>query len=90
MKSRIAIWAALGASVAAFWSVYLASTMQNLKNPDSIMSVLIRLTCPIALASHHAVSLYQVLAANTATYAVIGALVEITRRHFQRRSIPIS
>ena len=88
MKSRIAIWAVTGALVAAFWAVYIATTMQNLRYPDSIMSVLIRITCPIALASHHAISLYQVLAANTATYAVIGALMEIPRRHFPRRSIP--
>ena len=88
MKSRIAIWAAAGALVATFWAVYIAATMQNLRYPVSIGSILIRITCPIALASHHAISIYQVLAANTATYAVIGALVEITRRHFQRRSIP--
>ena len=88
MKSRIAIWAATGALVAAFWAVYIATTMQNLRYPDSIVSVLIRITCPIALASHHAVSLYQVLVANAAAYAVIGALMEISRRHFPRRSIP--
>jgi hypothetical protein len=89
MKSRIAIWAAMGALVAAFWAVYITTTMQNLKYPGSIEWVLIRMTCPIALASHHAVSLYQVVAANTATYALIGTFVEIIRRHFRRRSIPI-
>jgi len=89
MKSRIAIWAAIGALVAALWAVYITTTIQNLKYPGSIGWVLIRMTCPIALSSHHAVSLYQIVAANAATYALIGTLVEIIRRHFQRRSIPI-
>ncbi len=88
MKSRIAMWAALGASVAALWEVYISQTMQNLKNPDSFSGVLIRITCPIALANHHAISLYQVLLANAATYAVVGAVVEILRRRSRLQPIP--
>ena len=88
MKSRIAIWAATGALVAAFWAVYIATTMQNLKYPGSIGGVLIRITCPIALASHHAISLYQVVAANIAAYALVGLVVEIVRRQFQASAIP--
>jgi hypothetical protein len=88
MKSRIAIWAATGALVAAFWAVYIAITMQNLKYPDSIGGVLIRITCPIALASHHAVSLYEVVAANIATYALVGLVVEIIRRKFRTSAVP--
>lgn len=88
MKSRIAIWAATGALVAAFWAVYITTTMQNLRYPDSIGSVLIRITCPVALASHHAVSLYQVIAANAVTYALIGAVVELVRRQFRAHPIP--
>jgi urea transporter len=88
MKSRIAMWAALGASVAAFWAVYISKTMQNLKNPDSFSGILIRITCPIALANHHAISLYQVLLANAVTYAVVGAVVEILRRRSRLQPIP--
>jgi hypothetical protein len=88
MKSRIAIWAATGALIAVFWAVYIAATMQNLKYPGSLGWVLIRLTCPIAVANHHPVSLYQVIAANTVTYGLIGAFLEFIRKHFQRRSIP--
>jgi hypothetical protein len=88
MKSRIAIWAAVGALVAVFWAVYITTTMQNLRYPDSIGWYLIRITCPIALASHHAVSLYQVIAANALTYALLGAVVEIVRRQFRLRTIP--
>ena len=88
MKSRIAIWAAVGALVAAFWAVYISATMQNLKNPENLSGVLIRITCPISLANHHAISLYQVLFANAATYAVVGAVVEILRRRSRLRPIP--
>jgi hypothetical protein len=88
MKSRIAIWAATGALIAVFWAVYIAATMQNLKYPGSLGWVLIRLTCPIAVANHHPVSLYQVIAANTVTYGLIGAFLAFIRKHFQRRSIP--
>jgi hypothetical protein len=87
MKSRIAIWAAIGALVAAFWAVYITTTMQNLRYPDSIGSILIRITCPISLASHHAVSLYQVIFANALTYALVGAVVEIARRNFRVSTI---
>ena len=88
MKSRIAIWAATGALVAAFWAAYIATTMQNLKYPGSIGAVLIRITCPIALANHHAMSIYQVVAANIATYALVGLVVEIVRRQFRTNAIP--
>ena len=89
MKSRIAIWAAMGSFVAVFWAVYITTTMQNLRYPGSIAAILIRATCPISLASHHAVSLYQVIAANAATYALIGAIVELARRQFRGPSIPV-
>ncbi len=88
MKTRIALWAATGALVVIFWTVYIMSTMHNLKSEGGIGWVLICLTCPIALASHHAVSLYQVLVANAATYALIGAVVEIIRRQVGVRSVP--
>jgi hypothetical protein len=88
MKSRIAIWAAVGAVVAVFWAVYISTTMQNLKYPDGIGWLLIRITCPIALASHHAIGLYQVILANAITYALLGAAVEIVRRQFRAHLIP--
>ena len=37
--------------------------------------------CPIAMAGmHHAVSFYETLAANAATYALVGLIVETFRR----------
>jgi len=42
---------------------------------------LINLTCPISIAGiHYPISLYEVLAANTITYALVGLIVE-TLRH---------
>jgi hypothetical protein len=44
---------------------------------------LVDVTCPIALARHHALSFYFVLLMNAATYALVGTIVEAMRRHFK-------
>ena len=42
---------------------------------------LISLSCPIAIAGmHHPISVYETLAANAVTYALVGLVVE-TLRH---------
>jgi hypothetical protein len=42
---------------------------------------LVSLTCPIAiLGMHHAIGIYEALAANTVTYAFVGLIVETLRR----------
>jgi hypothetical protein len=82
MKYRIAIWAAAGFLVASGWAVYFFARNKELPI-EPIVSILIRLSCPIAIiGSHHAVSLYSALAANVATYAPVGLVVEILRRQF--------
>jgi hypothetical protein len=82
MKYRIAIWAAAGFLVASGWAVYFFARNKDLPM-EPIMSVLIRLSCPIAIVgSHHPVSFYSALAANVATYAVVGLVVETLRRQF--------
>jgi hypothetical protein len=80
MKHRIATWAAAGFLVASGWAVYfLVASRDRLTVP--IVSALARLTCPIAIVgSHYPVSLYAALAANVATYALVGLVVEIVRR----------
>lgn len=51
---------------------------------DPVVSFLARLTCPIAiLGSHFAISLFWVLLANLATYALLGAAVEMLRRQLR-------
>ncbi len=82
MKYRIAIWAAVGFLVASGWAVYFLLRSKDLPI-EPIVSNLARLTCPIAIVgSHYPVSLYSVLAANVATYALVGLVVEIVRRQF--------
>jgi hypothetical protein len=48
---------------------------------EPIVSTLLRLTCSVAIVgAHYPVSLYSVVAANVAPYALVGLVVEILRR----------
>ena len=80
MKYRIVIWAAAGFLVATGWAVYFF--LANKDPPiEPLVSALVRLTCPIAIVgAHYPVSIYSALAANVATYALVGLVVEIIRR----------
>jgi hypothetical protein len=80
MKYRIAIWAAAGFLVASGWAAYFFVASKD--HPiEPIVSTLVRLTCPIAIVgSHYPVGLYSSLAANVATYALVGLVVETLRR----------
>jgi hypothetical protein len=80
MKYRIAIWGAAGFLVASGWAVYFFVRNRDLPI-EPMVSTLTRLTCPIAIVgSHYPVSLYLALAANVATYALVGLVVESVRR----------
>jgi hypothetical protein len=80
MKYRIAIWASAGFLVANGWAVYFFMANKDLPIAP-LVSTLVRLTCPIAIVgSHYPVSIYLALAANIATYAVVGLAVETLRR----------
>jgi hypothetical protein len=82
MKYRIAIWAAAGFLVASGWAVYFFVRNKDLQI-EPIVSTLIRSTCPIAIVgSHYPISLYLTLAANVATYVLVGVVVETLRRQF--------
>jgi len=86
MKRRIAIWASAGFLVAGFWALYaLTTTPPALTSADPMM-ILVRLTCPIALISFYPLSLYLVLLANAATYALVGLIVETLRQQFHHAS----
>jgi hypothetical protein len=80
MKYRIAMWAAAGFLVASAWAVYFLVASKD--HPiEPIVSTLVRFTCPVAIVgSHYPVSLFSALAANVATYAVVGLVVETMRR----------
>ena len=80
LKYRITIWAAAGFLVASGWAVYFFLKDKDLPIKP-LVSALLRLTCPIAIVGlHYPVSIYSSLAANVATYAVIGLVVETLRR----------
>ena len=85
MKSRIAIWASVGALVVLFWRLYMSATFPT---PLGVVWTLVYLTCPIALARHYALGFYFVLLVNAATYALVGMLVETVRRQHPTRVIP--
>lgn len=79
MKLRISIWTIVGALVVVLWRLYLAATFPNPLLGTARM--LVDITCPISLIRHHPMSFYSVLFVNAVTYALIGAVVEITRQH---------
>jgi hypothetical protein len=80
MKVRIAMWTSAGALVVVFWTLYISATFPA---PLGMVRTLAYLTCPIALARHHALSFYFVLFVNAATYALAGTVVEAARRHYK-------
>jgi hypothetical protein len=77
MKRRIGIWAIAGFLVAGFWALYAFATAMN---PSDRIVPLIQLTCPITLLSSYPLSIYLVLLANAATYALVGLIVETLRQ----------
>lgn len=84
MKHRIAVWAGAGLLVAGCWAIYgMVSAPPALTSADPIL-VLVHLTCPITLVSFYPLHLYWVLAANAATYALLGFIVETVRQRLQR------
>ena len=86
MKYRIAIWAAVGFLVASGWAIYFLVANKDLPI-EPIVSTLIRVTCPVAVVgSHYPVSLYLALAANVATYALVGLVGETLRRQLNHSS----
>jgi hypothetical protein len=81
MKYRIAIWAGVGLLVAGGWALYALATTPPALGAGDLLLLVVRLTCPIAiLGSSHPISLYSVLLANAATYALAGLILE-TLRH---------
>ena len=78
MKYRLAIWAFAGLLVAGFWAVLaFPSAGERMRDVWTFVCI----TCPIAIAGmHHAISLYQTLAANAVTYALLGLVVETLRK----------
>jgi hypothetical protein len=80
MKLRIAIWASAGFLVAAFWALFAIATFPATSERMRDVWILISLTCPVSIAGmHYPISLFEALAANTLTYALVGVIVEALR-----------
>jgi hypothetical protein len=85
MNRRIALWALAGFLIAGLWAVYAGLTSPPTLNSGDPIWPFVEFTCPIAAASIHlnfGVSLFWSLAANAATYALIGATVETLRQRW--------
>ena len=80
MKNRIAIWGLAGFLVAGFWALYALASTPPALGPSDPMSTLLLFTCPIGLLRSYPLSVYFVLVANAATYALLGLVVETLRR----------
>ena len=81
MKNRIVIWASAGFLVAGFWALFAIATFPSTSERMRDVWTFISLTCPIAIAGmHYPISLYEALAANAVTYALVGLIVETLRR----------
>ncbi len=77
MKYRIAMWAGAGFLVAGCWVLYAFATAPHTNEWMRNVWALATVTCPAMLVgTHFPLSLYWVLAANAAMYALVGLIVE--------------
>lgn len=84
MKYRITVWAIVGFLVAGFWAQFAIATFPSTNDLMRVIWPLVSLTCPIAiLGKHHAISVYETLAANALTYALVGLVVENFRKRLR-------
>ncbi len=85
MRNRIAMWASAGFLVAGFWALFAFATFPSTSERMRDVWALVSLTCPIAIPGrHYAISLYEALAANAVTYALVGLIVETLRHQLHR------
>ena len=83
MKYRVALWAAIGFLVAGCWALYAFPSFLPTTAGETLLYAFARLTQPIVLIGtyfHFGIRFYWVLLANTATYALLGLIVESLRR----------
>jgi hypothetical protein len=78
------MWASAGFLVAGFWAIFAFVTFPSTNERMRDVWTLVCLTCPVAIAKHYPISLYEVLVANAVTYAMIGLIVETLRNQLHR------
>jgi hypothetical protein len=77
-----------GLSSCRFLGVFAAATFPSTNERLRDVWILVSFTCPIAVAGkHYAISLYETLAANAITYALVGLIVETLRQklHYSKQ-----
>jgi cation transporter-like permease len=81
MKYRIALWSSARLSSCGLLGTFCLRNLPSNKRTTEGSLALVSLTCPVAIAGrHYPISLYETLAANAVTYALVGLIVE-TLRH---------
>lgn len=83
MRFRIALWAAAGFAVVWCWRLYIFLTFPAPMTLADTVGMLARITCPVVLVGiyfHVPLGFYLVLLVNTATYAMVGLIVEVLRQ----------
>lgn len=84
MKLRTAMWALTGFLVAGFWALFALATFPSTSERMRDAWIFICVTCPVAIAGmHQPISLYETLAANAITYALVGLMVETLRKRLR-------
>jgi hypothetical protein len=84
MKCRITTWAGAGFLVAVFWAFFAVVTFPATNERMRDVWALVGLTCPVAIAGrHYPINLFEVLATNALTYALVGLIVETLRRQLR-------
>jgi hypothetical protein len=78
------MWAGAGFIVAGCWVLFVFATFPNTNEWMDKVWTLAVITCPITAVKRVPVSLYEVLAANAATYALAGLIVEAARQRFRQ------
>jgi hypothetical protein len=87
MKLRVAIWAGIGALVSGCWGLFFAPADKG--NPIQPIVYAVAVLSQPAVAAivsslKFPVGLNSAMVANAATYALVGTIVETTRRHYKR------
>ena len=82
MKRRIAIWASIGFLVACCWILYTFVVPPDYLNmSEPVVEAFAFASCPLVFAFRAVpLSFWWVAPINSATYAVIGLIIEILRR----------
>jgi hypothetical protein len=80
MMRRIAMWAGVGFLIAAGWELLAFATYPLSIERIHQLWILFKITCPlVAISFRYSMAWYTALLMNTATYALIGIVIEILR-----------